>query len=139
MHMISLGLCGVIPDVMPANLVINNLTDGQARPGDVLEAVLSNGAYIEAYAWGSIPSGNDYGTGANLVVPQAAADNTLYVTVQTESDAFTTEVRVVSAAVTQSSVLSGPEHINIQALAPLQTQPGLTATAGPSLIILEAS
>lgn len=137
MSTISLSLAGMTAGTTVASLVITNLTDGEVRPGDTVEALLSTGGPIDTYAWGSTPGGNEYASTASLVVPQAAVGSTVYVTVQAAGQTFAQSISVVAVPVQQSSIVPGPSRIDVNVLAAVQPLSNLTASAGPSLIFVE--
>jgi hypothetical protein len=127
------------PAAIIARLVLTNLTDGKAAPGDMLEAVLSDGTPIDTYAWGSSPGSNDFGAEATLIVPEIAAGTLVYVTLQAQTGTFTAKVSITPSAVTSTTVRAGTGTIDIADLAPLPAQSGLILSAGPSLITVETA
>lgn len=139
MNMISLSLSNATLGTTQTTprLILTNLTAGQARPGDTVQAVLSDGPAIQSYAWGSSPGSTEYGTGASLVVPQAAAGGLLYVFVQTQAGPYSTVVFVQEQPVFVSTLRAGPGRIDIETLAALQPQPDLVLSAGAATIIVE--
>lgn len=139
MSIISLGLSGMAPDPagMSPSLILTGLRNGQAQPGDTLQAILSDGTPIQSYAWGSSPGSSDFGTGATLVVSEAAAGGVLYVTVQAQATTFSTTAPVAQISGGTTAVVTGPSRIDIEDLAPLPARPGLALSAGPSLITVE--
>lgn len=139
MSNISLGLSSMVPDlnVLVATLMLTNLTDGQAQPGETLQAMLSDGMPIDSYMWGSSAGSSDLGTDVTLVVPLSSAGGVIHVTVQAQNQTFVATVPVMQTHVPATMIVSGPGLVNIQDLASPSAEPGLRLSAGPSSITVE--
>ena len=140
MMALSLGLWTMSPgaDDGPVSLMVTGLTMGTANTGDVLSAVLSNGAPIQSYAWGSAPEETDYGAAPTITVPAAAASGLLFVTVQSAIGTFSTVIGIGSS-VFLNVIESGLAKIGVVTLAPPPAQPTLVPSAGIEQITVEIS
>jgi len=136
---ISLGLTDPVSSFpnLASTLVITNLTDGMARSGDELGVNLPGGPQILTYAWGSAPGADDYGTGANLIVPAAADGSTLFVSVTTASGSYATSAPVQSGSSAQTLIAPGIDMIEVLDLAPAASLPALVLFTAPDTINVE--
>jgi hypothetical protein len=141
MTTMSLGLNGnsSAPSNKRTTLIISNLVDGKARPGDTLGASLSSNANILSYAWGTARGISDLGTAPTLTVPNLPKGSSIHLTARDETDQFSASVKVDTVSLPETIILAGEGEIRVDALGFLPLMSALRVVSGRDTLNIEVA